>query len=101
MDIYHTVIRPLVTEKSAHQARTTAKAHGGTYSFEVHPDANKTEIKDAVQRIFDVKVVRVNTMWRRGKQKRTRYTLGTRASQKRAVVTLAEGDTIEIFNPSR
>ena len=90
-----TILAPVVSEKSY-----GALDHG-VYTFVVHPEANKTEIKDAVQRIFDVKVIRVNTMWRRGKQKRTRYTLGTRASQKRAVVTLAEGDTIEIFNPSR
>ena len=89
------ILSPVVSEKSY-----GALDHG-VYTFIVHPDANKTEIKNAVQRIFDVKVVQVNTMWRRGKQKRTRYTLGTRASQKRAVVTLAEGDTIEIFNPSR
>jgi len=89
------ILAPVVSEKSY------SALDGGVYTFVVHPEANKTEIKDAVQRIFDVKVIRVNTMWRRGKQKRTRYTLGTRASQKRAVVTLAEGDTIEIFNPSR
>ena len=89
------ILAPVVSEKSY-----GALDHG-VYTFVVHPEANKTEIKNAVQRIFDVKVIRVNTMWRRGKQKRTRYTLGTRASQKRAVVTLAEGDTIEIFNPSR
>ena len=89
------ILSPVVSEKSY------GALDNGVYTFVVHPESNKTEIKDAVQRIFDVKVVRVNTMWRRGKQKRTRYTLGTRASQKRAVVTLAEGDTIEIFNPSR
>jgi large subunit ribosomal protein L23 len=89
------IVAPVVSEKSY-----GALDHG-VYTFVVHPEANKTEIKDAVQRIFDVKVINVNTMWRRGKQKRTKYTLGTRASQKRAVVTLAEGDTIEIFNPSR
>jgi large subunit ribosomal protein L23 len=89
------ILAPVVSEKSY------SALDGGVYTFVVHPEANKTEIKNAVQRIFDVKVIRVNTMWRRGKQKRTRYTLGTRASQKRAVVTLAEGDTIEIFNPSR
>ena len=89
------IISPVVSEKSY------GALDGGVYTFIVHPSANKTEIKDAVQRIFDVKVLKVNTMWRKGKQKRTRYTLGTRAAQKRAVVTLAEGDTIEIFNPSR
>lgn len=89
------ILSPVVSEKSY------SSLDNGVYTFIVDPSANKTEIKDAVQRIFDVKVLKVNTMWRRGKQKRTRYTLGTRASQKRAVVTLAEGDTIEIFNPSR
>ena len=89
------ILAPVVSEKSY------GALDGGVYTFVVHPEANKTEIKDAVQRIFDVKVLRVNTMWRRGKQKRTRYTLGTRASQKRAVVTLAEGDTIEIFETGK
>jgi large subunit ribosomal protein L23 len=89
------ILAPVVSEKSY-----SALDHG-VYTFVVHPEATKTEIKNAVQRIFEVKVVQVNTLWRRGKQKRTRYTLGTRASQKRAVVTLAEGDSIEIFNPSR
>jgi large subunit ribosomal protein L23 len=89
------ILAPVVSEKSY------GSLDNGVYTFVVHPDANKTEIKDAVQRIFEVKVLKVNTMWRKGKQKRTRYTLGTRASQKRAVVTLVEGDSIEIFNPSR
>src|SRR6266699_2569719 len=66
------ILSPVVSEKSY------SALDGGVYTFVVHPEANKTEIKDAVQRIFDVKVLRVNTMWRRGKQKRTRYTLGIR-----------------------
>jgi large subunit ribosomal protein L23 len=85
------ILAPVVSEKSY-----TALDHG-VYTFVVAPTATKTEIKDAVQRIFEVKVLRVNTMWRKGKAKRTRYTLGKRSSQKRAVVTLAEGDKIEIF----
>ena len=89
------ILAPVVSEKSY------GALDRGVYTFVVHPEANKTEIKNAVQRIFEVKVLKVNVMWRQGKQKRTRYTLGTRAAQKRAVVTLAEGDTIEIFNPSR
>ena len=89
------ILSPVVSEKSY------SALDNSVYTFVVHPEANKTEIKDAVQRIFEVKVLKVNTMWRRGKQKRTRYTMGQRAAQKRAVVTLAEGDTIEIFNPSR
>ncbi len=87
------IIRPVVSEKSY-----TSLEHN-VYTFVVDPRANKTEIKDAVQRIFDVKVTNVNTLWRKGKEKRTRYTVGKRASTKRAIVTLAEGDSIEIFNP--
>lgn len=85
------ILSPVVSEKSY------TALDRGVYTFVVHPDASKPEIKSAVETIFDVRVLKVNTMWRRGKQKRTRYTLGTRASQKRAVVTLAEGDSIEIF----
>jgi len=87
------ILAPVVSEKSY-----SALDHG-VYTFIVNPKATKTEIRDAVQEIFDVKVVNVNTMWRKGKQKRTRYVMGTRASTKRAVVTLAEGNTIEIFQP--
>jgi len=85
------ILAPVVSEKSYGQL------DAGVYTFIVHPDATKPEIRDAVQHIFEVKVVNVNTMWRKGKRKRTRYTRGERVSQKRAVVTLAEGDSIEIF----
>jgi large subunit ribosomal protein L23 len=89
------ILSPVVSEKSY------SSLDNAVYTFVVSPEANKTEIKDAIQRIFDVKVLRVNTLWRKGKRKRTRYTMGQRSAQKRAVVTLAEGDSIEIFNPSR
>lgn len=85
------ILAPVVSEKSY------SALDRGVYTFIVHPGANKTEIKQAIERIFDVHVVKVNTMWRRGKVKRTRYTEGQRAAQKRAVVTLAEGQSIEIF----
>lgn len=85
------ILAPVVSEKSY-----SALDHG-VYTFVVHPEATKPEIKAAIEKIFEVRVLRVNTLWRRGKQKRTRYTLGTRSSQKRAIVTLAEGDTIELF----
>ena len=68
-----------------------------TYTFLVDPRANKTEIKEAVQTIWDVRVLSVNTLKRRGKMKRRGYTRGRRPDEKRAVVTLAQGDTIEIF----
>jgi large subunit ribosomal protein L23 len=85
------IIRPVVSEKSY------AGLEANRYTFIVHPDANKTEIKEAIQKIWNVQVVGVNTMMRKGKVKRSRYVSGRRADQKRAVVTLASGDSIEIF----
>ncbi len=85
------IIRPVVSEKSY------AGLEAGMYTFLVDPRANKTEIKEAVQAIWEVRVVSVNTMNRPGKVKRRGYTKGKRADQKRAVVTLAPGDSIEIF----
>jgi large subunit ribosomal protein L23 len=85
------IIRPVVSEKSYSGIERNA------YTFLVASDANKTEIKEAVQQIWNVHVVEVNTMNRRGKIKRTRLGQGKRPDQKRAVVRLAAGDTIEIF----
>jgi len=86
------VIRPIVSEKSY------AGLEAGAYTFLVARDANKTEIKEAVQQIWNVRVLSVNTINRKGKTKRSRLGVtGRRPDQKRAVVTLAAGDTIEIF----
>ena len=85
------IIRPVVSEKSY------AGLERNTYTFLVDARANKTEIKEAVQSIWNVRVVSVNTLNRKGKVKRRRFTTGKRADQKRAIVTLAEGDAIEIF----
>jgi large subunit ribosomal protein L23 len=85
------IIRPVVSEKSY------AGIERNAYTFLVAGDANKTEIKEAVQQIWNVHVVEVNTMNRKGKLKRTRLGQGKRPDQKRAVVRLAAGDTIEIF----
>jgi len=87
------VIRPVVSEKSY------ASYDDNVYTFVVAEDANKIEIKRAIETIFGVKVTRVNTLNRQGKRKRNRRTgdWGQRSSQKRAVVALAEGDRIEIF----
>ena len=85
------VIRPVVSEKSY------AGLDQNRYTFLVHSDANKTEIKEAIQKIWNVQVLSVNTMIRRGKRKRTRMVQGRRPDQKRAIVTLAPGDSIEIF----
>ncbi len=86
------IIRPVVSEKSY------GLLEHGTYTFEVHPDANKTQVKIAVEQIFSVKVTSVNTLNRIGKRKRTRAGYGQRKSSKRAIVTLAKGSkAIEIF----
>lgn len=85
------IIAPVVSEKSYSLLDANA------YTFVVHPDANKTEIRKAVEAIWNVKVVGVNTLNRKGKTKRFRFVEGRRANSKRAVVKLAPGDKIEIF----
>ena len=89
------IIRPVVSEKSY------AGLEQNTYTFLVDKRANKTEIKEAVQTIWNVRVISVNTMNRHGKVKRRGYTKGKRPDQKRAIVTLAEGDAIEIFESGK
>ena len=87
------IVRPVVSEKSY------AAYDANVYTFVVAGDANKIEIRHAVEEIFGVKVTNVNTVNRKGKRKRNRRTgsYGTRPDSKRAIVSLAEGDTIEIF----
>lgn len=85
------LLAPVVSEKSY------GLLDANKYTFLVHPDANKTEIKIAVQQVFGVKVTSVNTLNRPGKTRRTRYGIGKRKSTKRAIVSLAEGDSIDIF----
>lgn len=85
------LIAPLISEKS-YGLLTMNK-----YTFLVHPDANKTQVKIAVEQVFGVKVTDVNTINRQGKRKRTRYGWGKRANTKRAVVTVADRDRIDIF----
>ena len=85
------LIAPVVSEKSY------GLLDANKYTFVVRPDANKTEIKEAVQAIFKVRVTNVNTLHRKGKRKRTRQVLGVRKSTKRALVTLHPDDKIEIF----
>jgi large subunit ribosomal protein L23 len=86
------IFEPVVSEKSYDMIEDE-----NTYTFVVDWRANKTEIKQAIAAIFDVKVVSVNTMNRKGKVKRTAYTLGKRKNTKRALVKLADGDKIDIF----
>ena len=85
------IVAPVVSEKSYSLIDNNA------YTFLVHPAANKTEIRQAVESIWDVKVLKVNTANRKGKVKRFRFTQGKRPDTKRAVVKLAPGDKIEIF----
>lgn len=86
------ILSPVVSEKSYGLIE-----HNNTYTFVVDPRANKTEIKQAVQSIFDVTVTRVNTQNRKGKTKRTGNVMGKRKNVKRAMVTLAAGDEIDLF----
>ncbi|HMR50433.1 MAG TPA: 50S ribosomal protein L23 [Arachnia sp.] len=86
------ILRPVVSEK------TYNLLDENKYTFIVAPQANKTEIKIAIEQIFKVKVVSVNTLNRRGKTRRTRFGLGKKVDTKRAIVTVAEGDRIDIFS---
>lgn len=88
------VLAPVVSEKSYELLESNV------YTFRVHPDSSKPEIKDAIETLFDVTVVKVNTMNRKGKRRRNRRspTFGSRPDIKRALVTLAEGDQIELFD---
>jgi large subunit ribosomal protein L23 len=87
------IIRPVVSEKSY------GLLEDNVYTFVVAPDASKPEIRDAVEAIFDVSVLKVNTLNRKGKRRRDRRSggWGRRSDQKRALVTLVEGDSIDLF----
>ena len=85
------LLAPVISEKSY------GLLDENKYTFLVHPDANKTEIKIAVEQVFGVKVNGVNTLNREGKRKRTRTGFGRRKATKRAIVTVVDGDRIDIF----
>ena len=84
------LLAPVVSEKSY------GLLEERQYTFVVHPDANKTQIKIAIEKVFGVKVLSVNTLNRKGKVKRFRGILGQQGSLKRAIVTLAEGQSIDV-----
>ena len=84
--------KPVITEKSM------GMLDENKYTFVVDPRANKTEIRQAIESIFDVTVTKVATQNRQGKRKRRGWTVGKRPDTKRAIVTLAEGDEIELFD---
>ncbi|ACY99846.1 50S ribosomal protein L23 [Thermomonospora curvata] len=88
------IIAPVVSEKSY------GLLDENKYTFLVRPDANKVQIRQAVEQVFGVKVTSVNTINRKGKRKRTRFGYGKRKDTKRAIVALAEGDRIDIFGPT-
>ena len=85
------LLAPAVSEK------TYARIDENKYTFIVSPTAKKTEIKIAVEKVFNVQVTRVNTITRKGKSRRTRHGWGRRADTKRAIVTLADGQSIDLF----
>ncbi len=86
------ILRPIISEK------TYGLLDENKYTFAVDRRSNKTEIKQAIERIFDVKVLSVNTMNRPGKRKRRGLVVGKRPDTKRAIVTVAPGDEIELFD---
>jgi large subunit ribosomal protein L23 len=90
--VHDIILAPVVSEKSYDLIEFQNK-----YTFEVDPRATKQEIRDAVEKVFDVRVLRVNTMNRLGKRKRYGYKMGKRKDVKRAVVQLAIGDSIDLF----
>jgi large subunit ribosomal protein L23 len=90
--LHRTIVRPLVTEASS-----VAYQDRGEYHFEVHPDANKLEIRQAIETLFGVRVTGVWTSNQRGKEKRVGRSAGRRPNWKKAIVKLREGDSIEIF----
>ena len=90
-DYRDVLLSPVVSEKSY------GLLDENKYTFVVAPGANKTEIKIAVEKVFNVKVVGVNTVVRKGKKQRTRFGYGKRPDSKRAIVTVAEGQSIDIF----
>ena len=92
MDNTNVIIKPLITEKSTHQ-QTTRNA----YAFQVNPAASKQQIKAAVEKIYEVKVVDVRTMNRKGKPRRSKFKMTSTSPWKRAVVVLDENSRIELF----
>ena len=91
-DNYNIIVRPLVTEKGTHQSQAM-----NAYAFEVAAAANKAQIKQAVEKIYNVKVVDVRTATRKGKPRRTGYTWGTTSHWKKAVVVLHPDNRIDLF----
>ena len=92
MDNTSVIIRPLITEKTTHQQNTR-----NAYAFQVNESANKVQIRQAVEKIYNVKFVNVRTMTRKGKPRRSRFKMTTTPEWKRAIVVLDENSRIELF----
>lgn len=103
MDIYHIIKRPLITEKGTHQAQKSHEAtkstaaRGGAFAFEVDKTASKAAIKQAVEKIYNVKVQSVRTSIRKGKTRRLRFKIAKRPDWKKAVVVLHADHHIDLF----
>lgn len=91
-ELYETIVRPVVTEKSSDALGTRQE-----YTFEVHPQATKPQIRAAIEHLFDVDVVKVRTLVQRSKRRTMGRSEGRRPAWKKAIVRLKDGDTIEIF----
>jgi large subunit ribosomal protein L23 len=92
MQSHYVIKRPILTEKSTYAMNERAQ-----YSFEVDPRATKDDVKKAVEQLYKVKVVGVNTQNRKGKERRLKYGVVTEPTTKKAIVRLAEGQTIDMF----
>ncbi len=92
MDLHTVLRRPILTEKS-----TRSIEQGNAYVFEVAISANKLQVKQAIEALFDVKVRKVNVRRRRGKLKRTGRSLGYTKARKEAIVTLRPGDKLDVY----
>ena len=86
------MLRPLVTEKGVHRA-----TRNNQYAFEVHRDATKIDVRKAVEKLFDVKVVKVRTQNRKGKDRRFRFRVGRTSDWKKAIVELSPEHRIDFF----
>ena len=91
MEATHVIIRPVISEKSF------ALAEAGKYTFRVHDDAHKTEVRQAIEQLFDVNVLEVRTAWVKPKPKRRGHTSGRTRRWKKAIVQVGAGQTIPIF----
>ena len=92
LEPHQVLLRPLVTEKGVHRA-----TRNNQYAFEIHRDATKTDVRKAVESLFDVKVVKVRTQTRKGKTRRYRYKFGRTSDWKKAIVQLQEDHKIDFF----